>query len=606
MANFLDKIRIKTAVGRTNKFDLSCDHVTTQEFFNLRPVYVREVVPGQSLNIKHTTFCRLAPMEKPMFGNVKIVNRAFFVPFRTVFPFYNDFIADTTSNYNGSTIKVERVPTIGMYQLSRLFAAGDNFGFAERTQEDAYDFASAYGSTGYEHYVYTRKGRIFMTILNSLGISVDFSVINDSDSDNIQISALPLLCFAKIISDWYCNPQYTTRRDAINKIISKYYNGIAIADADALALANLIVYSLYDNDYFTAAFDNPVNPTSSAVSSYSIKDVTLDTINGNNGSVVRSGSTGTATNPSTPSIIGVNSSGTPTSYPFNLSQYVVDALKALTDFVKRHQLVGSQTLDRYMAQWGVQLDADKLNRSTYLGKSVQYVQVSDVMNNTESNVEGAPYLGNYAAKGVAYGDNGSYHLAAQKEFGVVIVVSTILPRISYVQGINRRNLHIDRLDFLNGDFDALGPQAIARAELYADIKSEDNITSKDGASYTLQGVFGYGPRYEEYAVANDWLSGDFRHNSMNADLECWHLSRMFNPVASDDYEELLKHSEDFSVGDPSQYNRIFQNSASSADHFYSVHHFDVVSYAPKKPLFEQYDFDDGRSQIMNLGGTKLN
>ena len=42
-----------------------------------------------------------------------------------------------------------------------------------------------------------------------------------------------------------------------------------------------------------------------------------------------------------------------------LNQYMLDSLKSLTTLVKRYQLSGSAVLDRMMAEYGVELSAEK-------------------------------------------------------------------------------------------------------------------------------------------------------------------------------------------------------------------------------------------------------
>lgn len=629
MASFLDKIKIKSAVGRSNKFDLSCDHVTTQEFYNLRPVYHRELMPQQSVRVAQSSFLRCAPLFKPFFGNVKLVNRAFFVPYRTVFEGWNAFITDTELQHDGSSFKITQVPTINTTNIVRAFTDSSNGLAVVNSSTTTPDFVLHTNSTDTK-FRFTRKGRIANTILKALGYNWSWSDQVVNVDYNMLCSALPILCFAKVIADWYCNPQYNTRRNAINGIISACWNGGQHQEVDDNIgyLLSLIAYSLYDNDYFTSAFDNPQVPNDGTYSTVNIPDypLTKTTISGaTNNHLNRFTSVGdesvtldsVASERPAPYVGGkfISDDGGSTSSQQSagfvnrgvtglLTQYMLDSLKALTDYIKRYQLVGSQALDRYMAQFGVQLSSEKLNRSVYIGKSESNIQVSDVMSTADTQINGINNpTGAYAGKGIAW-QQGKEFSYSTDEFGLFLVVSTVLPRVSYGQGLNRMNLHIDRFDFFNGDFDALGTQAIARAELFNDVSTSDQFAAN--TSWTPSGVFGYTPRYAEYAVANDWLTGDFRVNSLNTDLEAWHLFRMFNPDDAEIWSLLTKHSEQFSVGDSVQYNRIFNYTDTDADHFFAVHHFDVSSRMPKKPLYDQYEFDDGNSMLMHLGGTNLN
>ena len=95
MASFLDRFKIKTAMDDHSKLDLSCDHISTANFMQFNVAYSKELVPTEKIDIKMETFTRLLPMPVPTFGRARVNNRAFFVPYRTIFPGWNDFITDT-------------------------------------------------------------------------------------------------------------------------------------------------------------------------------------------------------------------------------------------------------------------------------------------------------------------------------------------------------------------------------------------------------------------------------------------------------------------------------------------------------------------------------
>lgn len=602
-----DKVRVKTGLARSNKFNLNCHHVTTQDFFKIRPVYYRELIPGQSARILHSNFCRLMPLDKPMIGGAKFVNRGFFVPYRVVFPYFNDFISDTTSIDGTSVVKITQSPWVYNQDLAQ-YLINQSECMSQVAQGNAYD---VYDVTSTKYYKFTNIGRRVMTVLNGLGISVDFNQISSTDK-GLPISILNILCYCKVYFDWYANPAYESMRTVLESYLYEFRLGGQLTSAQLVTLWAMLrdcSQSLYDNDYFTSAFDRPVSPNDGSFSNVNISDVTNDaSASGYKSKVSVASSSGTY-QPSTPTVSGTNSS---TPWQVNhLSQFIADSLKSLTEYIKRYQLVGSRTLDRYMANFGIQLDSDKLKRSIYLGKNESVIEVSDVMSsantdtvdpNTQQTVN-TP-VGDYSGKGVSMQRNGEFSYKSD-EFGCIIIMSTIIPKIGYVQGVNRMNLHIDRFDFFTPDFDALGPQAIARGELFNDgctFNQQNTIPQTNNKD----GIFGYTPRYSEYAVSNDWLSGDFRLHSKNSELQTWHLFRMFNPDSQAKWGMIEHHSSNFLEADHSQYDRIFNYNGDDYDHFIVVHRFDVESNMAKKPLFDQFDWEDGRTILTNLNGTRLN
>ena len=102
---------------KKHKFHLPSVNCTTQDFFNLKPVFCREVVPGEDVKINMSAFARLSPMVKPAYARCSMVNRAFFVPYRTIFPDWNDFI---TESKNSVGYVPSSVPTIDDKDLRYL------------------------------------------------------------------------------------------------------------------------------------------------------------------------------------------------------------------------------------------------------------------------------------------------------------------------------------------------------------------------------------------------------------------------------------------------------------------------------------------------------
>ena len=585
MASFLEKVKIRSAKGKTNKFDLSCQHITTQDFFSLRPVYFRELQPGTSISVNQSSFVRLAPMFKPMFGSVRLVNRGFFVPYRVVWEAFNSFLVDANFNHNGQTIHPSAVPYINTANLLRLMVEDANFCASGSAASYDFVYRTAQSSTD-AYYRYTARGRQLVTILHSLGYNW---CTNESSTFHMNVSILPMLAFCKIVSDWYVNPQYTTRRDNINKFISSCWQGGAIDERPLLDTLTEVIYSLYEQDYFTSAFDNPMIPNDGTTTSVSIPEIkdyskslqypsgstggTSSSITGDSHVVYDSDDSQTPP-PYIEGKVGFSNSQANARQYYTyrgivtmLNQFMLDSLKSLTTLIKRYQLSGSAVLDRMFAEYGVELSAEKLERSIYLGKNENQIDVSDVMStsDTENSVgDSLGVVGDYAGKGIG-AVQGTPFTYKTDEFGVIIILSTILPRASYCQGTLRTNLHIDRFDFFHGDFDALGTQAVATGELFNDMHTVSQLTSV--TSWNPNKVFGYQPRYSEYAVAQDFLSGDFRIRSLGSmeDLRTWHMFRVFNPTDEDEWNEIEKHSEDFSVGNAADYAYIFNYSSIGDD-----------------------------------------
>lgn len=572
----LNKFNIQTAKpAAVNQFNnLSCDHITTSNFMEVQPVYYRHLTPAdETLTVNAEAYSRLQPMPIPTMGRAQQNIRGFWIPYRVLISHWNNFITDT---YDG--VPNPSLPTLSSSEIERLFAMPE---MSSTTNQSNYDFIVNTGQASVYH-KFTPFGRKVYKILLSLGY--DYTLRNVG---RISYNALSLLAYFKVINDWYYPSQYVAD-SPLSRILNSFYTGRE-TNLTAESLFNAFKYAaavdMYNPDYFTSAFDHPEGP--SVV---------------NNAGIIFNDITGTFPDASrvylsadkTPMLTNSNDIAVKTE----LTEYGLHTLHALTDYMKRHQLAGSRALDRYLARFGVSLSTEKLNRSTYIGVKSTPLQFSSV--ESTSSTESA-YLGDYAGKGQSFIQD-TFSCNPQNEYGMFLIINTYVPQVGYVQGIDRHNLHLSHFDFYTPEFDALGNQAISKLELYNKI-----IGYVDNSEDVVNQVFGFTPRYSEYKVPRDFLTGDFRVRSVGADsLQAWHLMRMFDVV---DYNDLV-HDIDFVSGtDSKQYGRIFyENTENGSDQIHCIFRFHVQLSSHQKPLYDVFDFsnDDGHEIMLDTNGAKVN
>lgn len=605
MSNIISKIRTRIALKDKNKFDLSCDHITTSDFFHINPVYIKEMVPGENININVQTFTRLTPLVRPMYGRCQIVNRGFFVPMRCIMRGWNEFITDTV--HEGQFPVVPKINPAGLaFQIREDFATDD--GTATN-----YDFSVYVTAQQTTYYKFTPQGRRVWSLLQSLGYRIPLGYYNSTTPDQSEyLSALPLMAFAKVYYDWYKTQAYEND-EWFNGLFDLSLSANPIISGDQLsALLTVCSRAVYDKDYFTSAWDRPVAPNNGLNSANYIKDITNDGQQTGNRFSVVSNETVSTYYPTTPALNATTKTGqNPTSpNPASVTQYALDALKSLTDYMKRHQLAGGLAMDRMMARFGVKPSDAALNRSIYLGKDQVDVSIADVMATADS--VGATQtqqttLGQYAGKGVGYSADGWFKYDTN-EYGYLIIVSTLIPKVGYVQGMNRQVMHTNRLDFFTPEFDSLGVQAIARKELASDYAGAEGALLEMGSA-GLNGVFGWTSRYAEYKTAKDNLTGQFTVPSINKGMSTWHLFRMIDLQNAREYD--VTHNRSFvEATDGKQYDRVFaitDENQSEYDHFINIYHFTVEDYAPMSKLFDDYEFKGGKKEVsIEVNGTQLN
>lgn len=451
-----------------------------------------------------------------------------------------------------------------------------------------FDFVSVSGTP----HRFTNFGRYFYQLLTSLGYRVDFSSAQGSWSNTEQYSAGKLLAYMKVWLDYYAPSNFDWSQ--YYKIFQKEAAHIELSWSDISDIVKMFFVG-YERDYFTSAWQHANGPNGST-SINQIPDINY--VGSNIGNRIESGSS-LLDLVGAPNIQGYNvNTGQNRQNPTPITQYMIDALSSLQQYVHRHQLAGYRVLDRYFARFGIKLSDDRTNRAYYLGGYSYDAMISDVMSSAET-AEGQ--LGDFAGKGSAYSDRQHSFNYDVEEYGFLIIMSSVVPQTGYVQGVMRENFHVAPLDFHTGSFDNLGTQPIRRDELFAD-NGMANIDGSGVASseFKPNNVLGFTPRYSEYKIGYDFLTGDFVVPSRRTGMDSYHLFRLFENA-----DAVLDPA--FCLGEQTQYDRVFNNTSDEYDHMYCIHRIFINANRPMKSITETIEFEDGGRELdIPAEGTQLN
>lgn len=550
MANKLKDVNIPVATKNRSTFSLPENLYTTFKFGFVKPTYIRELVPGDTITLHPAAMIRCTALEEPSYQNVKLRTRFFFIPSRLVQQDFQDFIAGVKPvNGTGSIY----IPTC--MRFSNKDAVAALVPFSSTTDADTYDFY--YNGA---KYVLNNYGRRIVDILLSLGY--DFTHY----AQTTQMNALPLLAFIRTIIEWYTPSQYINSvRAGVENIYKS--NGTLITQSTIAILFGFLAYntcSAFEADYFNGSFhDANGNIDNLAFSDVLTQESQRIQISGQKSAY--------------------HAAGAEESYN------TIKTIYAFQDWVIRKAKAGYRYFENLLAEWGVTPESARVDRTEYLGSSETPVKISDVTSTAQT--EGAN-LGDYAGRGIGGGE-GQVVQYESREHGYIIGLSSMYIDCPVLTGRDRHILHIDRLDFFTPEFEEVGVQALRADESLSgyDI-SGTTVVHRDGE------ICGYVPRYWEYKMSRDKCTGGFRFANQRLSLRPFVNGRWFDsfskhlyngdqqgrdvePFVQDFAHSLLKVNDQYYNN-----NFMFQVTSEAVDPFIVHMMFDVTMSRPMASISE--------------------
>lgn len=596
--------RVPISASKANKFDLSSRHIGTTNFGELKPIYCESVIPSDRFSLDVQSFTRLDPMPAPSMAEMFVHTRCFFVPFNTILHGFSEFINKTRNVNSVGTISSFKVPF--MFETTVIHAFLDA-SLAKRVEDDGpFDIRivvkySDDGTPQFHNYKFTVQGRRIYNILMSLGYNFTF---DDIHNPNSKYSLLPLIAFCKVYLDWYVPSKYWTSDaniiwlrqfvsidyDNLQGVSTFYLNNGSILTSTLIKLFSIDFSVYFTQDYFTNCLVQPFG-NDSIMQSWSDVEPPL-------GSGADDGQNSVDSDVSYGAKVVQSTTDKDTLTAFDMK-----TVGQLQKILNKGMVIDQKVQDYLRVTFGIEPSTDALRISKYVGHFADTIKVGDVMSNADTmsaNGNTGAVLGQFAGRGLGY-QQGHFTFSAGANYGLVLVLQDIVPTPFYYQGLPNYVTAIDRLDFFTPEFDALCSAPVPIQRLFNDQPLKDYDT-----------VFGYLPQYSEYKVGHDVLSGNFRLNSVNADLSPWYQSRSL-PTYKLPTGPLLQNvriSSQFSKAIwSSQYNNfnsIFYSDGSVADPFYQIHDIKVTCYRKAKSLIEQMfdddDYKDGSTNV-ELGGS---
>ena len=518
--------QIPRANIRRARFKRDYSNITTINEGDIVPIYVDEVLPGDTVSLTQNSLVRMATPIYPVMDNCYMDIYYFFCPNRLVWEHWENLMGQNDDSY-----------------------------WAPKTEYSVPQTTAPSGGW--------KQG----TIADYMGIPTKVG--------NISVNSLPFRAYARIWNEWFRDenlqqPVIQLNNDS-NQTGSNGNNGLQDAQRGGQPLKAGKMH-----DYFTSCLPEPQKGEASAVPidiALNPEVITTPRIHEIGGSPLmwkaiddeitgqnfgynivahfdtnqdygrtRTGeryNQGTSNKQIVPSNLELRESSTATSININELRQAI----AIQHILEADARGGTRYTELLKNEFGVTSPDSRLQRTEYIGGNRIPININQVIQ--QSATDQTSPQGNTAAYSLTTSRNKIMSYSAT-EHGYILGLAVIRVDHSYQQGLRRMWSRKRRFDFYHPMLANLGEMEVLNKEIYCQGNDEDDD------------VFGYQEAWADYRYHPNMVTGEMRSN-YDQSLDAWHYADYYKslPVLSSEWIQEGKENIDRTIAVQSEISHQF-------------------------------------------------